>query len=125
MLIVTIMCVETYENAIVEQDHWAFTVILNKMKNRLNPQGKVMWHICGRNTISILWATLSYCVFLIGEDLMHYSNKTESVALRKWCQNKKHFAELAQQNDGKTSGIDMIWRNYVTVPMYTEFIENS
>jgi len=38
-----------------------------------------------------------------------------TILLRKWCPNKKHFAELDLQHGGKTAGIDMIWRNYVTV----------
>ena len=56
-------------------------------------------------------ATPSYCARLSGEDLSRYSNKIESVGLRKcpyyryhtkkWCQNNKHFAELASQNGGK------------------------
>jgi len=29
----------------------------------------------------------------------------------------KHFAELDLQHGGKTAGIDMIWRNYVTVTL--------
>jgi len=37
--------------------------------------------------------------------------------LRKWCPNKKHFAELDLQHGGKTAGIAMIWRNYVTVTL--------
>jgi len=38
---------------------------------------------CGRNTISMLWDNMAYCVKLSGEDLSHYSNKIESVDLRK------------------------------------------
>jgi len=34
-----------------------------------------------------------------------------AILLRKWCPNKKHFAELDLQHGGKTDGID-IWRNY-------------
>jgi len=30
---------------------------------------------------------------------------------------RKHFAELDLQHGGKTAGIDMIWRNYVTVTL--------
>jgi len=47
--------------------------------------------------------------------LSRYSNKVESVGLknvriiaillRKWCPNKKHFAELGLQHGGKTAGI--------------------
>jgi len=58
--------------------------------------------------------------------MSRYSNKIESVyenvhiiamLLRKRCQNNKHFAELAPQNGGKTTGIDMIFRNYITVTL--------
>ena len=31
--------------------------------------------------------------------------------------SKKHFAELDLQHGGKTAGINMIWRNYVTVTL--------
>ena len=37
--------------------------------------------------------------------------------LRKWYASKKHFAELDLQHGWKTAGIDMIWRNYVTVTL--------
>jgi len=40
-----------------------------------------------------------------------------AILLRKWCQNNKHFAELVPQNGGKTAGINMIWRIYVTVTL--------
>jgi len=33
--------------------------------------------------------------------------------------DKKHFAEFDLQHGGKTAGIDMIWRNYVTVTLYS------
>jgi len=39
--------------------------------------------ICGHNTISMLWSNTAYCVKLSGENLSRYSNKTESVSLRK------------------------------------------
>jgi len=39
------------------------------------------------------------------------------ILLREWCPNKKHFAELDLQRGGKTAGIDMVWRNYVTVTL--------
>jgi len=29
----------------------------------------------------------------------------------------KRFVELAPQNGGKTAGMDIIWRNYVTVTL--------
>jgi len=37
--------------------------------------------------------------------------------LSKWCHNNKHFSELASHHGGKTAGIDMVWRNYVTVTL--------
>jgi len=42
-----------------------------------------MSQLCGYNTTSVLWGNTSYCVQLSGEDLSRYSNKIESVALRK------------------------------------------
>jgi len=39
---------------------------------------------CGHITISILWSNTAYCVKLYGEDLWRYSNKIESVGLRKF-----------------------------------------
>jgi len=39
--------------------------------------------ICGRNTISKLWGNTAHCVKFSGEDLSRYSNKIESVDLRK------------------------------------------
>jgi len=69
------------------------------------------------------------------EDLSSYSNKTESAGLRK-CpyyyyltkkvigyHNNKHFSELAPHHGRKTTGIDMVRRNYVTVTiMYISII---
>jgi len=47
-----------------------------------------------------------------------YENVRISATLqRKWCPSKKHFAQLDLQHDGKTAGIDMIWRNYVSVTL--------
>jgi len=70
---------------------------------------------------------MAYCVKLSGEDFSRNSNKTESVALtkvciitmvlKKWSHNNKHFSDLVPHHDGKTAGIDMIWRNYVTVTL--------
>jgi len=58
---------------------------------------------------------MAYCVKSSGEDLWRYSNKVESVGLRKWriitilqtkwYHNNKHFAELAPHHAGKTAGI--------------------
>jgi len=45
--------------------------------------------------------------------------------LTKQYQNNKHFSKLAPLHDVRTAGIDMKWRNYITVtsltcyPMYT------
>ena len=39
--------------------------------------------ICGHNAISMLMGKSAYCVKLCGEDCRRYSNKMESVALRK------------------------------------------
>ena len=42
-----------------------------------------------------------------------------TILLRKWYHSNKHFSELAHVHyGGKTTGIDMIWRNYVTVTLY-------
>ena len=83
------------------------------------------------HTISMLWGNTAYCVKLSGEDLSRYSNKTESVGLRKcpychyltkknkWCHDNKHFSELAPHHGVKTAGIDVVWKNYVTVTLYT------
>ena len=39
--------------------------------------------ICDHIAISMLWGNTAYCVELSGEDLSRYSNKIESVGLRK------------------------------------------
>jgi len=39
--------------------------------------------ICGQNTVSVLWGNTAYHVKLSVEDLLCYSNKIESVGLRK------------------------------------------
>ena len=86
-------------------------------------------HICGRNTIVILWGnTVVLCVVkLSGKDLSRYSNKIESVGLRqcphyryywKWCQNNKHFSELAPQNGEKNSWHIYNMKNFVTITLY-------
>ena len=36
-----------------------------------------------RNNTTVLWGNMTYCVKVSGEDLLHYSNKTESVDSRK------------------------------------------
>jgi len=40
----------------------------------------VIWD---HNMISMLWGNTAYCVELSGENLLRYSNKTESAGLRK------------------------------------------
>jgi len=40
--------------------------------------------ICGHNTIYMLCGNTAYCVKLSNEDLRRYSNKIESVGLRKY-----------------------------------------
>jgi len=39
--------------------------------------------MCGHITVSMLWGNMAHCVKLSGEDLSRYSNKIESVGLRK------------------------------------------
>jgi len=39
--------------------------------------------VCGHITVSMLWVNTLYCVKLSGENLSRYSNKIESVGLRK------------------------------------------
>jgi len=65
----------------------------------------------------MLWGNTPYCVKFSGEDMSRYSNKFESVGLRKcphyqyltkkWCNDNRHFAELGTHH-GKTAGIDMV-----------------
>ena len=66
------------------------------------------------------------CVKLSDEDFSCYSNKIESVGLRKctriitillrkWCRNNKHLSELAPIHGGKPAGIDMVWRNLTSL----------
>ena len=72
---------------------------------------------------SLLRGNTEYCVKLSGENVWCYSNKIESVSLRnvhtillrKWCHNSKRFAQLGPYHGRKTAGIDMVWRNYITV----------
>jgi len=80
---------------------------------------------CGHNTISTLWGNMAYYVKLSGEHLSLYSNTTESVCLRKcpyycilqrkWCHYNKRFLQIVPRHGGKSAGIDMTWRNFVTV----------
>jgi len=68
----------------------------------------------------------AYCVRFSGGDLSRYSNKIESDGLRKCpyyrCLTLKMmsritniFQNLLHNMAGKTAGMDMVWRNYVTV----------
>jgi len=62
---------------------------------------------------------MSYCVKLTGEDLLHYSNKIESVGLRKCshyhCQESNvtitNLLQFAPYHSKKTAGTDMVQRN--------------
>ena len=69
-------------------------------------------------------ATPSYCVWLC-KDLSRYSNKIESVGLteclyycyltKKVMSEEETFRRTCPTKWWKAAGIDMIWRNYVTV----------
>jgi len=59
--------------------------------------------ICGHSTISMLWGNTAYCVKLSGEDVWHYSNKIESVALIK-CQYYYYF----------TKNLMLQWQTFLT-----------
>jgi len=83
----------------------------------------------GHFTISMLWGNTAYRVKLSGEELSRYSNKSESVGLRKYpcyhCRIKEVmsqyiFSKIAPHDGGKTAGIDMVWRNYVSVALCKE-----
>ena len=71
--------------------------------------------VIGGITISVLCGNTPYCVKLSGEFSSRYSNKMESVDLRKWPyyhylrkwrHNSKHFAELAPHQGRKS------WHRY-------------
>ena len=83
-----------------------------------------------QSVIFMLWGNTSYYAKLSGEDLSRYSNKIESVGLRKcphydiisillrkWCHNNKHFSELAPHHGEKTADIDTVWRNSIDVTL--------
>jgi len=40
-----------------------------------------------------------------------------TILLRKWWHNIKHFSELVPHHGGKTAGIDMVWRNYISATL--------
>ena len=60
---------------------------------------------------------------LRAEDLSRYSNEIESVGFRKHPYLTKcyrHYQSLIdKRHGGKTAGIDMVLRNYVTVTLCT------
>jgi len=68
----------------------------------------------------MLWGKTAYCVKLSGEDLSRYSNKTESVGLRKcpvyhyltkkWCHSNNHCAALAPHYGRKTADMKKLRR---------------
>jgi len=45
--------------------------------------------------------------------------------LRKGYYNSKHAAKLAPHHAGKTAGIDMAWRNYITNTLCVVVIKKS
>jgi len=82
--------------------------------------------ICGHNRISVLWGNTTYRVKLSCEDLSRYWNKIVSVDLRN-CpyyhtllresrHNNKHFGPHIMV-EKQLAGINMVWRNYVTVTL--------
>ena len=72
--------------------------------SRSHTQGEVTSHICGRNAIAILQVNKSYCVQVNGENLSRYSNKIESVGLRK-CSYYRYLIEKVTSTDVKTTNI--------------------
>ena len=88
--------------------------------------------ICAHNTNSMLRGNTAYCVQLSGQELLRYSNKFESVGLRKCpyyqdltkkvllLSQQKHFAEIAHRSWREKS-----WHRYGTKklrhchPMYS------
>ena len=80
-------------------------MIASRSRRLYTGRGSDVTIICGHITISVLWGNTEYCVKLSGEDLLRYSNKIESVGLRKCpyyhyltkkvmlqIYNNKHFA---------------------------------
>ena len=66
--------------------------------------------ICGHIKICMLWGNTAYFMKLSGEHFSHYSDKIESVdlrkcpvLLRKWCHSNKHFSELAPHHGSENS----------------------
>jgi len=98
-------------------------LIHRQTANRYIWMNCVVTVICGhiRPTISLYCGgNTAYCVKLCGEDLNQSVWENVSIIiilLRKWCHNNKHFSEFAPHHGGKTAGVDMAWRNYVTITL--------
>jgi len=81
--------------------------------------------ICGHILIYVVGATWCNMSQLSGADLSRYSNEIDSVGLRngpyyhleKWSYNYKYVSKLALHHGGQTAGIDVVWRNFVTVTL--------
>ena len=82
--------------------------------------------IRGRDTISVLWGNVDdgvLCEVKNGENSVALSKynwiisyeKINSYAVRKRHHANKHFSELAPHHGGKRAGVDVEWRNDVTV----------
>ena len=116
-----IPCVFLYDYTVCVVDFVLRWFIMNTVIHR------VKWH---HSTISMLWGNTAYCVKLTGKDLSHYSNEIESVALRR-CPYYHYLTEKVMLQWQRiltasptswwktSSGIDMVWRNYVTVTQCT------
>ena len=70
-----------------------------------------------RRTVRSLVVKIRRIIRMKLNQLVYENVRIIAILLRKWCPNKKRFAELDLQHGGKTAGIDMIWRNYVTVTL--------
>ena len=68
---------------VTELKHLPYTARLKRLNLHALKYGEVTSQLCGHNTIFILWGNTPYCVQLSGEDLLHYSNKIQSVGFRK------------------------------------------
>ena len=72
--------------------------------------------------MSMLCGNTAYCV-KSSDDLSRYSNKIESVGVRKYPHYhfltkkwwNKHFTQLAPHQGRKAAGLYMAWRNYTAV----------
>jgi len=86
------------------------SIIFNICQQAWNHAYTLLLHIAWSDVIVIrdynsLWGNMAYCVKLSGEDLSRYSNKIESISLRKcpyiitilirkWCHNNKHITQV-------------------------------